>query len=287
MDPIVVYRGCRTESRLRRRRTYVCFIFLQSPDGKRLEGLSKQLDWDVRKIQRWFRHRRNQDKPTTITKFCESMYVRAGAGMCLHLRAPALCSLFSLKFWTAVNLNWCLGVGWREGNSPVGEQKWGELLRIQHSTVFSICAWKPRTLAQELFLAVMYSLWEWAMAITQTVTLQCVCTHLHVHNSVITLKTSWLSAQLCCSIIPRHSDLMAYSDVCTSTDTSHISLLFPSVHSFVLCFFLSACSSPVSAVASECFFPDLFLLCWFLSFPVIFFILILPPVWFCLLKATR
>ncbi|XP_054039041.1 ceramide synthase 5 isoform X2 [Rissa tridactyla] len=46
----------------------------KSPDGKRLEGLSKQLDWDVRKIQRWFRHRRNQDKPTTLTKFCESMW---------------------------------------------------------------------------------------------------------------------------------------------------------------------------------------------------------------------
>ncbi|KAF4792734.1 Ceramide synthase 5 [Turdus rufiventris] len=45
----------------------------KSPDGKRLEGLSKQLDWDVRKIQRWFRHRRNQDKPTTLTKFCESI----------------------------------------------------------------------------------------------------------------------------------------------------------------------------------------------------------------------
>uniref|UniRef100_U3JHG1 Ceramide synthase 5 n=1 Tax=Ficedula albicollis TaxID=59894 RepID=U3JHG1_FICAL len=44
------------------------------PDGRRLEGLSKQLDWDVRKIQRWFRHRRNQDKPTTLTKFCESMW---------------------------------------------------------------------------------------------------------------------------------------------------------------------------------------------------------------------
>ncbi|XP_030366562.1 ceramide synthase 5 isoform X5 [Strigops habroptila] len=41
----------------------------KSPDGRRLEGLSKQLDWDVRKIQRWFRHRRNQDKPTTLTKF--------------------------------------------------------------------------------------------------------------------------------------------------------------------------------------------------------------------------
>ncbi|XP_061871631.1 ceramide synthase 5 isoform X2 [Colius striatus] len=46
----------------------------KSPGGKRLEGLSKQLDWDVRKIQRWFRHRRNQDKPTTLTKFCESMW---------------------------------------------------------------------------------------------------------------------------------------------------------------------------------------------------------------------
>ncbi|KAH0510653.1 Ceramide synthase 5 [Microtus ochrogaster] len=48
------------------------------PDEKRLEGLSKQLDWDVRKIQCWFRHRRNQDKPPTLTKFCESMYVCKG-----------------------------------------------------------------------------------------------------------------------------------------------------------------------------------------------------------------
>ncbi|KAG8129406.1 hypothetical protein E2320_016159 [Naja naja] len=44
------------------------------PDTRRLEGLSKQLDWDVRKIQRWFRHRRNQDKPSTFTKFCESIH---------------------------------------------------------------------------------------------------------------------------------------------------------------------------------------------------------------------
>ncbi|XP_042533640.1 ceramide synthase 5 [Dipodomys spectabilis] len=46
----------------------------KNPDKKRLEGLSKQLDWDVRKIQCWFRHRRNQDKPPTLTKFCESMW---------------------------------------------------------------------------------------------------------------------------------------------------------------------------------------------------------------------
>ncbi|XP_063148310.1 ceramide synthase 6 [Candoia aspera] len=44
------------------------------PDEKRLEGLSKQLDWDVRSIQRWFRQRRNQEKPSTLRKFCESLW---------------------------------------------------------------------------------------------------------------------------------------------------------------------------------------------------------------------
>ncbi|XP_017265042.1 ceramide synthase 5 [Kryptolebias marmoratus] len=44
------------------------------PDGRQLEGLSKQLDWDERKIQRWFRVRRNQDRPSMQTKFCESMW---------------------------------------------------------------------------------------------------------------------------------------------------------------------------------------------------------------------
>ncbi|KAI7790780.1 ceramide synthase 5 isoform X1 [Triplophysa rosa] len=46
----------------------------KSPESRHLQGLSKQLDWDVRKVQRWFRHRRNQDKPSTQTKFCESMW---------------------------------------------------------------------------------------------------------------------------------------------------------------------------------------------------------------------
>ncbi|XP_041859257.1 ceramide synthase 5-like [Melanotaenia boesemani] len=44
------------------------------PDTRQLEGLSKQLDWDERKIQRWFRVRRNQDRPSVQTKFCESMW---------------------------------------------------------------------------------------------------------------------------------------------------------------------------------------------------------------------
>ncbi|AWP02476.1 putative ceramide synthase 5 [Scophthalmus maximus] len=46
----------------------------KSPDSRHLHGLSKQLDWEVRKVERWFRHRRNQDKPSTHTKFCESMW---------------------------------------------------------------------------------------------------------------------------------------------------------------------------------------------------------------------
>ncbi|KAE8293600.1 Ceramide synthase 5 [Larimichthys crocea] len=45
-----------------------------SPDTRQLEGLSKQLDWDIRKIQRWFRVRRNQDRPSMQKKFCESMW---------------------------------------------------------------------------------------------------------------------------------------------------------------------------------------------------------------------
>lgn len=48
-------------------------LSLKHPDEKRLEGLSKQLDWDVRTIQRWYRQRRNQEKPSTLARFCESM----------------------------------------------------------------------------------------------------------------------------------------------------------------------------------------------------------------------
>ncbi|XP_061543596.1 ceramide synthase 5 isoform X2 [Phycodurus eques] len=46
----------------------------KNPDSRHLDGLSKQLDWEVRKVQRWFRQRRNQDKPSTHAKFCESMW---------------------------------------------------------------------------------------------------------------------------------------------------------------------------------------------------------------------
>ncbi|MEQ2234146.1 Ceramide synthase 5, partial [Ilyodon furcidens] len=51
-----------------------CATVQHNPDSRHLDGLSKQLDWEVRKVQRWFRHRRNQDKPSIHTKFCESMW---------------------------------------------------------------------------------------------------------------------------------------------------------------------------------------------------------------------
>uniref|UniRef100_A0A8C9Q0B9 Homeobox domain-containing protein n=1 Tax=Spermophilus dauricus TaxID=99837 RepID=A0A8C9Q0B9_SPEDA len=78
------------------------------PDEKRLEGLSKQLDCDVRKIQRWFRHRRNQDKPPTLTKFCESIHLGSGtpdsAGIVIHI------SLSQESFTTITSWNW-LSIG--------------------------------------------------------------------------------------------------------------------------------------------------------------------------------
>lgn len=41
---------------------------------KTLVSLSKQLDMSERQIERWWRRRRAQDKPTTLTKFCENCW---------------------------------------------------------------------------------------------------------------------------------------------------------------------------------------------------------------------
>ncbi|XP_065333162.1 ceramide synthase 6 [Cloeon dipterum] len=41
---------------------------------KLIQGLSKQLDISERQIERWLRLRRSQDRPTTLTKFCESSW---------------------------------------------------------------------------------------------------------------------------------------------------------------------------------------------------------------------
>uniref|UniRef100_A0A8C6WK51 Ceramide synthase 6 n=1 Tax=Neogobius melanostomus TaxID=47308 RepID=A0A8C6WK51_9GOBI len=69
------------------------------PDEKRLEGLSKQLDWDVRTIQRWFRQRRNQEKPSTLTRFCESMQVPSHTNELTKLGAAYLTILKTPWLW--------------------------------------------------------------------------------------------------------------------------------------------------------------------------------------------
>lgn len=37
-------------------------------------GLAKQLDMTERQVERWWRLRRSQDKPSTLVKFCENMW---------------------------------------------------------------------------------------------------------------------------------------------------------------------------------------------------------------------
>ncbi|KAI8117872.1 Ceramide synthase 6 [Lucilia cuprina] len=43
-------------------------------DHKKVVSLSKQLDLTERQIERWWRLRRAQDKPSTLTKFCENTW---------------------------------------------------------------------------------------------------------------------------------------------------------------------------------------------------------------------
>ncbi|KAK3592976.1 hypothetical protein CHS0354_023198 [Potamilus streckersoni] len=44
----------------------------KNPNAKIIEGLVKQVDKDVRQVERWFRIRRNQDRASTMKKFTES-----------------------------------------------------------------------------------------------------------------------------------------------------------------------------------------------------------------------
>uniref|UniRef100_A0A8C8UQP1 Ceramide synthase 5 n=1 Tax=Peromyscus maniculatus bairdii TaxID=230844 RepID=A0A8C8UQP1_PERMB len=92
------------------------------PDEKRLEGLAKQLDWDVRKIQCWFRHRRNQDKPPTLTKFCESMW-RFTFYLCVFC--------YGIRFLWLTPWFWDTRQCWQSYPYQVGAevfQDWGDFL---------------------------------------------------------------------------------------------------------------------------------------------------------------
>ncbi|XP_013184238.1 ceramide synthase 5 isoform X3 [Amyelois transitella] len=41
---------------------------------KQITALAKQLDLSERQVERWWRHRRSQDKPSTLVKFCENAW---------------------------------------------------------------------------------------------------------------------------------------------------------------------------------------------------------------------
>ncbi|XP_063217897.1 ceramide synthase 5-like [Bacillus rossius redtenbacheri] len=67
------------------------------PSSKEMNGLCKQLDMTERKIDRWFRLRNAQDRPSTLVKFCES------AWRCLYYSSSFLFGLCCLwdKPWLA------------------------------------------------------------------------------------------------------------------------------------------------------------------------------------------
>jgi hypothetical protein len=43
----------------------------KDPSDKEKVALSKQTDWEVREIERWFRQRKRRDRPSNISKFSE------------------------------------------------------------------------------------------------------------------------------------------------------------------------------------------------------------------------
>ncbi|XP_061457728.1 ceramide synthase 4 [Rhineura floridana] len=46
----------------------------KSPKEGELKGLAKQCDLEPRQVERWFRYRRNQDRPSLTKKFCEACW---------------------------------------------------------------------------------------------------------------------------------------------------------------------------------------------------------------------
>jgi len=50
------------------------YLVNRKMNHKQIQGLAKQLDWTERKVERWLRMRRSQDKPSTLVKFCENAW---------------------------------------------------------------------------------------------------------------------------------------------------------------------------------------------------------------------
>ncbi|KAM6959143.1 ceramide synthase 2a [Aplochiton taeniatus] len=44
------------------------------PSQSSVESLCKETGWSLRQVQRWFRRRRNQDRPSLLKKFCEASW---------------------------------------------------------------------------------------------------------------------------------------------------------------------------------------------------------------------
>lgn len=53
--------------------SFSLFLFLQMVTFQVI-GLTKQVDMTERQIERWWRYRRAQDKPSTLVKFCENSW---------------------------------------------------------------------------------------------------------------------------------------------------------------------------------------------------------------------
>ncbi|XP_009275335.1 PREDICTED: ceramide synthase 4-like isoform X2 [Aptenodytes forsteri] len=52
----------------------LCKSVLHDTIKGELISLAKQCDLPVRKVERWFRHRRNTDRPSLMKKFCEACW---------------------------------------------------------------------------------------------------------------------------------------------------------------------------------------------------------------------
>lgn len=52
----------------------VYWSITKNPTGDRLKGLCKQLDWSEHKVERWFKRKRDINRPTKLVKFQETVW---------------------------------------------------------------------------------------------------------------------------------------------------------------------------------------------------------------------
>ncbi|XP_067873801.1 ceramide synthase 2 isoform X2 [Heterodontus francisci] len=76
--PLAKMMGVKDQIRLKATHNAVLDNFFVSiskhPTRSQLEGLSKKCSWTVRMVERWFRRRRNQDRPSLMKKFQEACW---------------------------------------------------------------------------------------------------------------------------------------------------------------------------------------------------------------------